>query len=219
MSCIKSSSLCILPFSYEKRCCTVYGVYIWANIYILVIYQRCHFSGIFGISRIANQHQWIFISFFDDMSMFFREKWTNFSFFQDETSFFYWIAFHCQYILNLNKSSEVEEAGDNFTVKIANAVFSIMTLNSRIIICKLLPNPYQVRSHCVIFGSCDWSVLFNLKIYFFWLLTPNFSCCQHKFKDTSKNVFGSNFIHNVPLADKPGSWFLLAKCHCSTGVF
>ena len=122
-------------------------------------------------------------------------------------------------ILNLNKSSEVEEAGDNFTVKIANAVCSIMALNSRIIICKLLPNPYQIRSHCVIFGSCDWSVVFNLKIYFFWLLTPNFSCCQHKFKDTSKNVFGSNFIHNVPLADKPGSWFLLAKCHCSTGVF
>ena len=58
-------------------------------------------------------------------------------------------------VLNLNKSSEVEEAGDNFTVKIANAVCSIMALNSRIIICKLLPNPYQIRSHCVIFGSCD----------------------------------------------------------------
>ena len=58
-------------------------------------------------------------------------------------------------ILNLNKSSEVEEAGDNFTVKSANAVCSIMALNLSIIICKPLPNPYQILSHCVIFGSCD----------------------------------------------------------------
>ena len=27
------------------------------------------------------------------------------------------------------------------------------------------------------------------------------------------------FSTNVPLTDKPGSWFLLAKCHSSTGVF
>lgn len=58
-------------------------------------------------------------------------------------------------VLNLNKSSEVEEAGDNFTVKSANAVCSIMALNLSIIICKPLPNPYQILSHCVIFGSCD----------------------------------------------------------------
>ena len=74
-------------------------------------------------------------------------------------------------VLNLNKSSEVEEAGDNFTVKSANAVCSIMALNLSIIICKPLPNPYQILSHCVIFGSCDWSVLFNLKYISFdyWL--------------------------------------------------
>ena len=29
----------------------------------------------------------------------------------------------------------------------------------------------------------------------------------------------NSFSTNVPLTDKPDTWFLLAKCHSSTGVF
>ena len=31
--------------------------------------------------------------------------------------------------------------------------------------------------------------------------------------------FINPFLTNVPLTDKPDSWFLLAKCHSSKGVF
>ena len=55
-------------------------MYICVHIYFLFIYQTCHISGIFGISRIANLQQWIFISLFDDLVMFLGKSEVIFSF-------------------------------------------------------------------------------------------------------------------------------------------
>ena len=43
---------------------------------------------------------------------------------------------------------------------------------------------------------------------------------KRKRLDKTYDIFSINpFSTNVPLMLKPGSWFLLAKCHSSTGVF